>query len=248
MHRHSWIALPIVAALLLAGCTGEPAAAPEEPAPAETETRDAAPVEEPGDGPVPECRGITLEEGSVVSGADFAACVIGFSVAAGSGRQRVTSDTLTGTVEFVYGTSPQAHVLSEAPPAEIIVTDEGAWVRGDGGWDSGEIAQMMGQAWRAFAQPAVAFGMLAASDYTITAREQIENAQGIEVRTWRFRADDPIDMAGVTVESLEMWLSADLVPVRQESVSSLQGGFRGSMLNEYYDWGADISIELPATD
>lgn len=249
MRIISAASVAILATVLLAGCSSEPTVPePEDSTPPIVSQTAPPPSEEPSTQVAPECENLELTDGGTVSGEEFGACVIGFTVAAQTGRQRVTSDTLVGTGDFVFSPSPQAHVVSETPDAEIIVTDSATWVRGDEGWQSGEhIDMIFGEAWRALAQPEVAFGMLAGSDYTVSGPERIEDAHGTEVEAWRFTANDPIGMAGVSIDSLQMWLGNDLAPIRQESTSSYQG-MSATTINEYYDWGAAITIEPPEAE
>lgn len=248
VRRLPLTAAALTAALVLTGCGSsttiddiDPSPTPSVESPQPTTSEESSPETIT----VPECEGIVFEEDAAIAGEYLSACVIGFSVAAASGRMNVTGEGLQGAVEFLYGTEPQAHVVSQAPPFELIVTDDGTWLSSAGGWTSGEEAERIGMLWRGVAQPAVAFAMLAESDYTVTAHETIEPVEGAKVASWRVTADGPISVEGVVVEALELWITGDHVPVRQESVASF-AGIRTSLVNEYYDWGADISIESPA--
>lgn len=204
------------------------------------------------------CDAVDLKPGATVSGTDLAACVVAYSTAAGSGHEVFTaSDGTSGEVDFEFGDAPAMSGSVTASdgttsfvltPSESWVTIDGAWVRGvSGSSDPHELlADTVGQAYRAMADPSVAAGFLSASASWTVQEDQdvITLPGGEEVLSWRVQSDAPFPAFGGEVQEMIVWLTSGHVPVGNQATVSV-GGVQTTTSQQYSSWGMPVSIVPP---
>lgn len=204
-----------------------------------------------------ECDDVELSPGVSVNGAALAACVVGFSRAAGSGHEYLQSGDTSGEVDFVYAdesqmsgtlTGPDGPTSFVLTPEESWVTINGAWVRGDvSSTDAGElVAGTVGTAYRAMADPSLAASMIAASPTWIVQTDQdlVTLPNGDEVHAWRVQSGAPFTTLGVEVQEMIVWLAPGHTVVGNQATVTV-GGVQTTTLQQYTDWGVPVTIELP---
>lgn len=204
-----------------------------------------------------ECDAVDLKADARVTGADLAACVVGFSTAAGSGHESLTSsDGTTGEVDFVFGDAPamSGTMTGTDGPTSFVLTPTDSWVIIDGVWVQGDttsddpqrvLAGTVGQAYRAFADPSVAAALLsAAPGWTVQKDQDVVTLPDGDVHAWRLQADAPFTMLGADVQEMTVWLTSSHVPVGNQATVSA-GGIQTTTAQHYSGWGMPVSIVPP---
>jgi hypothetical protein len=188
----------------------------------------------------------------------LAACVEGFSRAAGSGHEYLLSGDSSGEVDFVYGASSQMAGTMTGPDGvtSFVLTADDAWVTIDGAWVHGDpastdpaevLAGTIGQAYRAASEPAVGAAMIAAApSWTVqTAQDVVTLQDGSEVHAWRLQADEPFAaLGGAQVQEMIVWLAPGHVVVGNQATVDV-GGVQTTTLQQYSRWGLPVTIAPP---
>jgi len=208
----------------------------------------------------PACDDVELAPGAAVDGTALAACVVGFSRAAGSGHEYLQSGDTSGEVDFVYGDEPQMSGTLTGPdgPTSFVLTPDESWVTINGAWVLGDVsstdpselvAGTVGMAYRAMADPSVAASMISASPtWTVqTDQDVVSLPSGDEVHAWRVQSDAPFAALGTDVQEMIVWLAPGHIVVGNQATVTV-GGVQTTTLQQYTDWGVPVTIELPKTD
>ncbi|WP_240465540.1 hypothetical protein [Cellulomonas iranensis] len=260
--RPALLAVAAVAALAAcsSGTSPAPGASPStsaptvvaSPSPTASATPDVPVVAAPA-----ECDAVSLAPGATVTGADLSACVIGFSLAAGSGHEHVQSGDSTAEVDFVFSDAPAmtGTMVDADGTTSFVLTQDRSWITIDGRWVEGDItssdsekvlAGTVGTAYRTLADPSVSAGMIAMSPtYTVQPdQDVIDLVNGGEVHAWRLQSDAPSSMAGVDMQELIVWLADGHVVVGTQGTGTF-GGVQTTTVQQFTDWGVPVVVEPP---
>ncbi len=204
------------------------------------------------------CDAVELKPGASATGSDLAACVVGFSRAAGSGRETFTaSDGSSGQADFVFGDAPAmaGTVTGADGSTSFVLTPDAAWITIDGVWVEGDasstdpkrmLAGTVGQAYRAFADPSATTAVISASaSWTVqTDQDVLTLPDDTEVPAWRLQSDAAFTAVGADVQEMVVWLTSAHVPVGVQATASV-GGIQTTTVQHYYGWGTPVAITTP---
>ncbi|WP_295775811.1 hypothetical protein [uncultured Microbacterium sp.] len=204
------------------------------------------------------CDAVDLKADAAVAGADLAACVVGFSKAAGSGHETFSaSDGTTGTADFVFGDAPalSGTVTSSGGTTSFVLTPDASWVTIDGAWVQGDatssdpkkmLAGTIGQAYRAFADPSATASLISSAPTWTVQKDQdvVDLPDGTQARAWRVQADAPFSAVGADVQEMTLWLTSGHVPAGVQATVSV-AGTQTTTTQHFSGWGMPVSIATP---
>lgn len=260
MTKTAGIALTALAVLLLAGCSGAPAASESE-TPTAAPTVDAAPTATATPTPEPagwtapaECTAMDTSPGASVTGAELGACLQKALSSFGTGRETITGAELGGEIRFRY--TPdfefQGSLETGDGPVEITFLDSTMWIDSGNGPIKGDpessdpdeqMAGITGELYRVFSDPSFAGDLIAASPtWTVaSARESITLANGETVSATRITSDAPFSWYDLPVQKYVVWFADDWTPVGSEGTASFFGA-SSTITQHYYDLGEPVEI------
>lgn len=204
-----------------------------------------------------ECLAMDLQSGTVLDGASLGACVATALRSYGSGRELVTSADFSGVAEFTYTPelSLRMDVDSGAEQFMIVLTEDDVWmdlvegklVKGDPNGDpQAQLVAGMGELYRFFSSPDATASLMAASPaWDVLEPEERTLPDGSVVTAVRLEAAAPFSWMEVQVDAYSLWFTPEWTPVGAQGTSTM-AGISGTTLQEFYDLGADITIEPPA--
>lgn len=260
MTKTAGFALTALAMLVLAGCSGAPAASESEtpdaaPTASASPTASATPTPEPAGWTAPEeCTGIDVSPGAAVAGEALGACMQKALSSYGTGRETISGEELGGEIEFRYvpDFEFQGSLETGDGPIEITFLDGTVWIDSGEGPVKGDTASsdpeeqmagVAGELYRVFSDPSFAGDLIAASPtWTVaSAQESITLANGDTVVATRITSDAPFDWYDLPVQRYVVWLAEDWTPVGSEGTASFFGS-SSTITQHYYDLGEPVEI------
>lgn len=255
------LAIAAVAALALAGCSSS---APEPPDPDEgvtttsaeppEETSTASP-EEPTDEPtdavaLPECEPVLLESGAEISGADLSACMSAAMLAAGSGSHVVETSTGTSTVDFQW--TPEFSMHSQGD-IDVVVRGDTGWVDTGTGWVRGDpdssdpqeaMAGTLLELVRAFGDPRGMTSIFTQTSWQVVEEAPVPATGAVTDTAWLLQPQGTMEMFGVAMSDVQLWLGADHLGVYFVGTGSTMG-VTETTSNTFTQWGEPVEIPDP---
>lgn len=260
MTKTAGFALTAFTVLVLAGCSGAPAATESEtpasaPAVSAAATPSATPTPEPAGWTAPdECTAIDVSPGATVSGDELGACIQTALSSFGTGKETISGAELGGEIQFRY--TPdfefQGSLETGDGPVEITFLDGTMWIDSGSGPVKGDaesadpdeqMAGITGELYRVFSDPSFAGDLIAASPtWTVaSAQESITLANGEAVPATRITSDAPFSWYDLPVQKYVVWFADDWTPVAAEGTASFFGA-SSTVTQQYYDLGEPVEI------
>lgn len=246
-------AVVLLAASLLAACggggqdvdaDGSATAAPAgaRDADAEQATDDAATA---GDDDGCGWRLVNLQE--PVPGDLFARCTVQATAAAGFAQYHVDNEDDSASGPLRMGEQLDLHLTSDSGIQILAVGDQGwlnpgtGWVQAqEGGHGPGMMAHVVVSLYRGLTAPSFQEAFLASSPQWVRA-EELGTPAGAEGAV-AYRGTPA--SGDVALDPYVVWVRADHLPVRIEATGSW-GGFSGSTVQTFTDWGEPVTIQPP---
>lgn len=229
-----------------------------EPSPSAVETPTASPTAEAEREVPASCAGVPLTLGADLKGADLGGCVADALRSFGSGRMNLSSDTVSGTVDFTYAPDYAFHLAGESSGQKVDLTyvDGQIWldqgqgpVKGDtGSGDQQEqLAGVTGELYRIFSDPAMTADLIAASAMWRIDPEKAtrELPSGETVEAYRITNAEPFAWQSMPVQEFILWYGDDWTPVGAQGTLTVADQ-SSTLTQTFFDLGADITITAPA--
>ncbi|WP_156761325.1 hypothetical protein [Microbacterium karelineae] len=257
--RRSVAALAVtVFAAVLASCdAGTDEQAADASAPAEAPPATAAPTEGTGtETPAvpPECDGFLFAPDTQIDGRLLGDCMAAAMQLAGSGVQRVdASDGTSSLVEFAW--DPDFSMSVEGDQHVVVRGDDGwlhvpevGWVKSEPGSEDPIVQQatMIVELTRALGSPQVLAEFFATSPtWTLVEDAPVPAADAVADVAWLIEPDSAMNLAGVELTDVELWLTTDHLGAYFVGTGTF-GGVSTTTSNTFLEWGGDVEIPNPA--
>ncbi|WP_110590198.1 hypothetical protein [Microbacterium suaedae] len=252
------IAVALFAATLAACDGGSPEGTGDGVTPP-VESASASPA--PADSPVPadappECDDLLLASDTQVSGQQLGDCMAAAMLAAGSGVHRVdSSDGTSSIVEFEW--DPEFAMSIEGEQRVVVRGDDGwlyapetGWVKSDpsSGDPLVQQATTIVELVRVAGSPEVLAGLFAtAPTWTLDDDLPVPADDSVAESAWRLTPDDPLDLGGVELSDVELWLTPDYLGAYFVGTGTY-GGVSVTTSNTFLEWGGAVDIPDPAAE
>ena len=231
-------------AAVLTGCAPAPLESPGTP----SETPPAAAAQK-----LPECEGILLAAGEVVSGENLGACIASAMLAASSGTHRVEATGSPATVvDFRW--DPDYSMHSSAPTGSTIIDGDTGWIQMDGRWiqedpssqdaevilATGTIALV-----RATSDPRTIAEYFALSPtWSVVGEESVPADDAVTDSGWKLVPDTYFSVGPVTMSDMAIWLTPNYLGSYFTATGSAFG-FTTVTTNTFLQWGEPVDIPRP---
>ncbi|GAB2696538.1 hypothetical protein GCM10027194_33260 [Thalassiella azotivora] len=238
----------LLASTVLTACGGDGSTSADATEPPATQAQDDAQDGGEDDGEAADgCGWRLVNPEDPVPGDLFARCTVQATATAGFAQYHVDNEDDSASGPLRMGEQLDMHLTSDTGIEIVALGDRGwlnpgtGWVAAEGSGDQAMMAQVVVSLYRALTAPAFQQDFLASSPEWVRA-DHLGAPAGAEGAV-AYRGTP--SLGDVALDPYVVWVRDDHLPVRVEATGSW-GGYSGSTVQTFSDWGEPVTIEPPA--